>query len=247
MLCDSRNWARPKRKTTVAPSSHSPIAMAPATATVIRTCMSNVRRRSALQARRTDGTPPETIVSSEATCASRVAPMRVGDQGDRQPRAAGRQHPMAPVAAAGAARLFVFEPGAHPGVGDRADDRAGRQPRRVVFHAQAARHHVGAEGLEACQVLEPALDERNFLVAVEALDLEDRLGVNLAHGAGGWGPAHVSAPGGCRPRSHGPAPGPAGPRCGRHRAGSGPCDPHVAIGPAARCGAAATGERPPTR
>ena len=37
--------------------------------------MSNVRRRSALQARRTDGTPPETIVSSEATCASRVAPI----------------------------------------------------------------------------------------------------------------------------------------------------------------------------
>ena len=56
------------------------------------------------------------------------------------------------------------------------------------------------EGLEAAQVLQPALDERDFLVAVHALDAEDRLGVDLADRAGGAFAyrAHVSDPGGRR-------------------------------------------------
>ncbi len=34
-------------------------------------------------------------------------------------------------------------------------------------------------------MLEPALDERDFLMAVEALDLEDRFGVDFADGTDG--------------------------------------------------------------
>ena len=59
---------------------------------------------------------------------------------------------------------------------------------------------VGAEGLEAGQVLEAALDQRDFLVAVEALDLEDRLGVDLADRAGRVAARTLSAPGARRPR-----------------------------------------------
>ena len=44
---------------------------------------------------------------------------------------------------------------------------------------------VGVERLEPGQPLQRALEDRHFLVAVHALDLEDRLGVDLADGARG--------------------------------------------------------------
>ena len=49
---------------------------------------------------------------------------------------------------------------------------------------QPLAEHVGVERLEPRQPLQAPLEDRHFLVAVHALDLEDRLGVELADGAG---------------------------------------------------------------
>jgi hypothetical protein len=123
----------------------------------------------------------------------RRPPRGVGGQAQGQRRAAGSQHPSTSIGPPGAASLFVLEPCAHARVGDRADNGAGGQTGGVVLHAQPARNHIRAERLEASQMLESTLDECHFLVAVQALDLENRLGVDLADGADRGRTAHGSA------------------------------------------------------
>ena len=66
---------------------------------------------------------------------------------------------------------------------DRTGDRRRRQLRGVVLHVQPPAHEIRGERFEAGKVLEPPLDERHFLAAVHALDLEGRLGVQFADGA----------------------------------------------------------------
>src|SRR2546427_10843719 len=82
-------------------------------------------------------------------------------------------------------RLFVLEPRAHAGVGYGAGDCGRGQLRGVVLHVQPLADHVHGERLEADEVLEAPLEHRNFFAAVHALDLEGRLGVQLADGTGG--------------------------------------------------------------
>ena len=81
-------------------------------------------------------------------------------------------------------RLFVFQPGAHARLRDGLGDGGGAQPGGVVLHAQALAEHVGVERFEAGQVAETPLEDGDFLVTVHPLDLEDRLGVDLADRAG---------------------------------------------------------------
>ena len=59
--CDIAN-----NQTTVAPSAHSPMAIAPATATTISTWMSSDRRFSESQALRAGATPARTMASTKA-------------------------------------------------------------------------------------------------------------------------------------------------------------------------------------
>ena len=80
-------------------------------------------------------------------------------------------------------RRFVLEPRAHAGLRDRLDDRRRRQLRGVVPHAQPLPDEVGHDVLEPGQRFQPALENRDFLAAIHAVDLEDRLGVDLADGA----------------------------------------------------------------
>ena len=64
----SSNWAKANRKATVAASSHWPMAIAPTTATVISTFMSNRRARIARAALRAAIQPP---APSAAACSTR--------------------------------------------------------------------------------------------------------------------------------------------------------------------------------
>ena len=58
--------------------------------------------------------------------------------------------------------------------------------RGVVLHVQPLPHHVGREVLEAgAGCLNRRSSSVDLLAAVHALDLEGRLGVQLADGAGG--------------------------------------------------------------
>ena len=82
-------------------------------------------------------------------------------------------------------RPLVLEPRPHAGLRDGFGDARRRQPGGVVLDVQALRHDVGVERFEAGQPLQRALEDRDFLVAVHPLDLEHRLGVELADGAGG--------------------------------------------------------------
>ena len=98
------------------------------------------------------------------------------------PRRTGHEQPLAasrPTAVA-RRRFLVLEPGAHAGLRDGFRDRSGRQLCRVVLDPESLPHHVGVERLEAREPFQPALEDRHFLVAVHALDLERRLGVQLA-------------------------------------------------------------------
>jgi hypothetical protein len=81
--------------------------------------------------------------------------------------------------------LFVLEPGAHAGVGHGAGDCGRGQLRGVVLHVQPLAHQVRGERLEADEVLEAPLEQRDFFAAIHALDLEGRLGMQFADGAGG--------------------------------------------------------------
>jgi hypothetical protein len=80
-------------------------------------------------------------------------------------------------------RLLVLEPGPHAGVGDGVGDHRCREAGGVVLHVQPLPDHVGGKILEADQVLEAALEQRDLLAAVHPLDLEGRFGVQLADGA----------------------------------------------------------------
>ena len=56
--------------------------------------------------------------------------------------------------------------------------------RGVVLHVEPLPHQIGGEVLEAGQVLEAPLEDRDLFAAVHAFDLEGRFGVQLADGAG---------------------------------------------------------------
>ena len=181
---------RANRKTTAAASDHWPSAIAPAAATSISTLMSSERERAARATPCASGERHAGGDRRRAKHAARAATARraqLGSEAGRRarrptPRPAARRAPRGVVADRD--RLLVLEPRAHAGVGDGVGDRRRRQLRGVVLHVQALAHEVGGEVLEARQVLEPPLDERHFLAAVHALDLEGRLGVQLADGAG---------------------------------------------------------------
>ena len=179
---DSSTCARAKRNTTDAPSAHSPSAIAPATATIIRTWMSSRPARRDVQARRAVCVPERTTAATyshthtrgaaphswSASPPARHAPARTTSR-SRHERSGGRT------------RLLVLEPGAHPGLRDGFGNPRGRELGGVVLDPQALAHHVGVERLEPGERLETMLEDRDFLVAVHALDLEDRLGVQLAN------------------------------------------------------------------
>ncbi len=78
---------------------------------------------------------------------------------------------------------FVLEPRPHAGLRHRLDNRSRRQLRGVVSHAQPLPDEVGHDVLEPRQRFQPALEDRDFLAAIHAVDLEDRLGVDFANGA----------------------------------------------------------------
>ena len=80
-------------------------------------------------------------------------------------------------------RLLVLEPRPHAGLRHRLDDRSGRQLGGVVSHAKALPDQIGHEVLEPGQRLQPALENRDLFAAIHPVDLEDRLGVDLADGA----------------------------------------------------------------
>ena len=78
----------------------------------------------------------------------------------------------------------MFEPGAHAGLRHRFRDEAGTELGGVVLDAEALAEHVRVERLEPRETLQSLLEDGDLLVAVHALDLEDRLGVQLADRAG---------------------------------------------------------------
>src|SRR5262249_7374882 len=80
--------------------------------------------------------------------------------------------------------LFVLEPGAHPRLRDRFRNGHRGQLRRVVIDVHALPENVGVQRLEPRELLQTFFEDRHFLVAVHALDLERRLGVELADLAG---------------------------------------------------------------
>jgi hypothetical protein len=57
-LRDSRSWASEKSTTVAAPSPHSPMAMAPSTATLMSTFMSSAPCRARCHPLRAMGAPP---------------------------------------------------------------------------------------------------------------------------------------------------------------------------------------------
>jgi hypothetical protein len=76
----------------------------------------------------------------------------------------------------------VLQPRTHARLGDGFSDPRGRQLRCVVLDPEALADHVSVKGLEAGERLQPVLEDRDFLVTVHSLDLEDRLGVQFANG-----------------------------------------------------------------
>ncbi len=82
----------------------------------------------------------------------------------------------------------MLEPGPHARLGHGFGNPRGRQLRRVVLDPQPLADHVGVERFEPGERLQPMLEDRDFLVAVHPLDLEDRLGVQLANGTVSHGP-----------------------------------------------------------
>jgi hypothetical protein len=97
-------------------------------------------------------------------------------------RHAGADHEALPIAkrADRYDGILVLQPRAHAGLRHGFRDVARRQPRGVVLHTHPLREHVGVQRLETVEPPEPALQNRHLFVAVHALDLEDRLGVDLA-------------------------------------------------------------------
>ena len=183
---DSSTCASAKRNTTDAPSAHSPSAIAPATATIIRTWMSRRPAMRDVHAR------ARRLRSGKNDCrehrAEPSAPARrpraasaKPERGSHRPR---QDQPFAPERGGG-------------GRGSSCSSQA-RMPvwatvsaiREVVSFAasywirEPLADHVGVERLEPGERLQPVLEDRDFLVAVHPLDLEDRFGVQLANGTG---------------------------------------------------------------
>jgi hypothetical protein len=71
---------------------------------------------------------------------------------------------------------------------DRFGNSRGRQFGGVVLDPQSLADDIGVEGLEPGQRFQTMLEDHHLFVAVHALDLEDRFGVQLADRAA----AHVS-------------------------------------------------------
>ena len=85
----------------------------------------------------------------------------------------------------------MLEPGPHARLRDGFGDPGGRQLGGVVLDPEALADDVGVERFEAGERLQTLLEDRDFLVAVHALDLEDRLGVQFAN----WTISHVDGSG----------------------------------------------------
>ena len=180
----SSTWASANRNTTDAPSAHSPSAIAPATATIIRTWMSrrpamSGRPRAARRLRPGENRPPRRRAAPTTTGAAPESCSARPERGSAsQKRRARSRHSEAD----GGPWLLVLEPRPHAGLRHGFGDAGGRQLRRVVLDPQSLADDVGVERLEPGERLQPVLEDRDLLVAVHALDLEDRFGVQLADG-----------------------------------------------------------------
>ena len=147
--------------------------------------MSSMPRADASQARRADGMPPSTTAASRGSqagaaarrrnCSSRPAASSTPDADDEllAPVAPRRGRPALRARARRACRS------APPLRRCASVDSL----RGVVLDTQPLADDVGVERFEPRQPLQPALEDRHLLVAVHALDPEDRLGVQLADGA----------------------------------------------------------------
>ena len=185
-VCASAN-----RKTTAAASDHWPSTIAPAAAIehqhvdverpqperAARPCAPSAarRRRSTRRTARVDATARRAERSaSEHQRRATSADAASSDQSACAP-------PRSPVGD----RLLVLEPGAHAGVGDRA--AIADVDSFAASYLTCSRWPIRSaeKSSRPAQVLEPPLEHRDFLAAVHALDLEGRLGVQLADGAGG--------------------------------------------------------------
>ena len=151
----------------------------------ISTLMSTVRVRRAVTARRA-GIDASDQRAGDETQRSRQRPLERRRRPAR-PRAPRRQPTVsqnrARTSGARRTRLLVLEPHAHAGLPDGIDHGGRRQLRGVILNVQALADDVGRHRLETRQRLEPPLENDDFLVAVHALDAEDRLRVQLARRA----------------------------------------------------------------
>ena len=146
--------------------------------------MSSVRARTDAIARRAGNTPPVST-GGDARCDGdgrrQLQPVQGESGGEARTR--GHQQPLPGKRRPDDVRLLVFEPRAHPRVGDGVGDGGRGQPRGVVRDQQPAAEDVGRHRLEPGKVLEAPLEDRDLLVTIHPVDLEDRFGVHLAHTA----------------------------------------------------------------
>jgi hypothetical protein len=80
-------------------------------------------------------------------------------------------------------RLLVLEPRTHSRLGDGLNDGIGGELCRVIAHAETLANDIGHQVLEPWQACQPTLEDRHLFTAIHAIDLEDRLRMNLANGA----------------------------------------------------------------
>ena len=167
------------------PSDHSPSAIAPDDrdqhqhVDVEHARTEARRQRPAAGVNAAAGRPRARSGSHASTRHGQPGPAQRGQ------RPAGTPEPQTRRSAARRSRrrpargFLVLEPRAHAGLRDGFGDARRRQLRGVVLDAQPLADDVGVERLEAGQPLQAALEDRDFFVAVHALDAEDRFGVQL--------------------------------------------------------------------
>ena len=174
------------RNTTDAASDHWPSATAPAAATSMSTWMSRARTRSAAIARRIVSDAPAMIAIARTPRSSHApAPAHRSaiPASSATPDSAQDQQPLARRRVRDRERLLVLEPRAHARIGDGPRDGRRRKLGGVVLHVKTLSDEVGGKVFEPGKILEPPLDQRDFLAAIHAFDFEGRFGVQLADGA----------------------------------------------------------------
>ena len=158
--------------------------MAPATATIIKHVnveVASAQRGPRAPRRLRSGEENGNEIKGQPDRGRRAGKLQ--DEPGRKEHTGSDHQSFAPHGRLRRSRLFVLEPGAHACLSDSFRNSRGRQLRGVVLDAQALADDVGVEGFEPRQPLEAMLEDRHLFVAVHALDLEDRFGVQFADGA----------------------------------------------------------------